>query len=411
MVQKVTRRAIQPSYMDEDVDADEVRDLAGVTLTAVPMADNLWASGSREVTDARQMARDRLEGRRGGGAGAREVPPLDRWPLYEATVADLIEIGDVEAALKDYKVLAASDSMAQALLLVSRWRMVNSGRSLSFTETGAAKLSSSIVILTILTRQLQGIAQLFPPGEETANSVEELEAFLSRSDVDEWTANELRTLLGNGRRLGGVDEELVCNGVVKPHADMIVGVEQGSALALWSFDPDQDIAKVDFCIGHDCLGQGPFAEGVILRMVAAKAAKLGAKKLRCRARFTEDGKLFAPPCFEELGFARINSESWEEDFVEDSSDGDDAAGRMANIIAEGEALIDEVSRAKESVPGLRVWLTVQGLEQHIVEVNAWCEEMGAATMDEVVENREDLADHLGKALNEEGRFRLLERKY
>lgn len=46
-----------------------------------------------------------------------------------------------------------------------------------------------------------------------------------------------------------------------------------------------------------------------------------------------------------------------------------------------------------------------------MEVNAWCEEMGAATMDEVVENREDLADHLGKALNEEGRFRLLERKY
>ena len=51
------------------------------------------------------------------------------------------------------------------------------------------------------------------------------------------------------------------------------------------------LCEVHFCLGHDCLNEGPQVEELLLRQVAGKAARLGARRLRVRARFTEKGNL------------------------------------------------------------------------------------------------------------------------
>lgn len=52
--------------------------------------------------------------------------------------------------------------------------------------------------------------------------------------------------------------------------------------------------EVHFCIGHDCLKEGPEVEDLLMRLVARKAQAQGAQRLRARARFTEKGKLLVP---------------------------------------------------------------------------------------------------------------------
>mmetsp|Transcript_59396 Transcript_59396/g.141586 ORF Transcript_59396/g.141586 Transcript_59396/m.141586 type:complete len:187 (-) Transcript_59396:124-684(-) len=61
----------------------------------------------------------------------------------------------------------------------------------------------------------------------------------------------------------------------------------------------------------------------------------------------------------------------------------------------------------EAVYGLRQWLIHLGLEDHLEATNAWCTEMGAAVLEEVVEAADDLADAL--ALPEEDDTRLRKR--
>jgi len=48
----------------------------------------------------------------------------------------------------------------------------------------------------------------------------------------------------------------------------------------------------------------------------------------------------------------------------------------------------------EQVPGLSAWLVQTGLDKYTTEVDTWCEQMGAASLDEIVESRAELADHL-----------------
>jgi len=68
---------------------------------------------------------------------------------------------------------------------------------------------------------------------------------------------------------------------------------------------------------------------------------------------------------------------------------------------------DSFESSAEAVKGLKLWLMVLCLEEILPEVNAWCEEMGAATVDEVMESKEDLADALGDRLSKEQREALL----
>ncbi|CAE7856889.1 unnamed protein product [Symbiodinium necroappetens] len=53
----------------------------------------------------------------------------------------------------------------------------------------------------------------------------------------------------------------------------------------------------------------------------------------------------------------------------------------------------------EAVAGLRTWLKQMGLEDHLPAANAWCEEMGASVMAEILEDLEDFVE--GMNLNDE----------
>mmetsp|Transcript_29721 Transcript_29721/g.64749 ORF Transcript_29721/g.64749 Transcript_29721/m.64749 type:complete len:189 (+) Transcript_29721:41-607(+) len=58
----------------------------------------------------------------------------------------------------------------------------------------------------------------------------------------------------------------------------------------------------------------------------------------------------------------------------------------------------------EAVPGLKIWLKHMGLQFHLDKTNAWCKEMGAAVLNEVVESVEDLAEALPLLPEEEERL-------
>uniref|UniRef100_A0A7S3HFJ6 Uncharacterized protein n=1 Tax=Spumella elongata TaxID=89044 RepID=A0A7S3HFJ6_9STRA len=69
----------------------------------------------------------------------------------------------------------------------------------------------------------------------------------------------------------------------------------------------------------------------------------------------------------------------------------------------------------EQVPGMKAWLKQMKLEEHLGAANAWCDEMGAAVMAEVLESLDDLAKALplevGEVVKKRGRvaYSLLER--
>jgi len=66
------------------------------------------------------------------------------------------------------------------------------------------------------------------------------------------------------------------------------------------------------------------------------------------------------------------------------------------------------AEAGEKVPGLRTWLKKMGLEEDLPLVNAWCDEMGAAVMSEVLEELDELAEWLpeeqGKVVRKRGKL-------
>ncbi|CAE7215204.1 unnamed protein product [Symbiodinium natans] len=61
----------------------------------------------------------------------------------------------------------------------------------------------------------------------------------------------------------------------------------------------------------------------------------------------------------------------------------------------------------EVVAGLRTWLKQMGLEEHLPAANAWCEEMGASVMAEIIEDLEDFVE--GMDLNDEDAQKLRKR--
>lgn len=48
----------------------------------------------------------------------------------------------------------------------------------------------------------------------------------------------------------------------------------------------------------------------------------------------------------------------------------------------------------EAVPGLQLWLSKMGLEDHMPAANQWCEEMGASVMEEIMEDLDGFAEAL-----------------
>ncbi|CAL1156951.1 unnamed protein product, partial [Cladocopium goreaui] len=94
----------------------------------------------------------------------------------------------------------------------------------------------------------------------------------------------------------------------------------------------------------------------------------------------EKGKLLVP-C-KSLGFTLAAGES---QFTEDMSD----------AVSEADfSKVKDYKHIPEAVPGLQTWLLLLCLEDRIEAANEWCHEMGAATLEEVIESREDLADFL-----------------
>lgn len=391
--------------------------MAGVTLQGSSLKSMVWPPRVIEydAADQQRLALDRLEGRRGGKAGARDVPPTHRWPYYEIAIGDVPLLQGDEPELAPYKQMDMTGRQEMAFKLAYRWKQNNTGRSLYFTETGACKLSSTIVTVPIMLMQVQGLFVLNRwIAERQEGAAEDFEEFIREKGADEATADELRTVLGvplaaaGASHDGGDRAASPTKRLEALHMDAIIGGAEGSALAIWVHDPGADTARVEFCMGHDCMTSGPRAEEVLLRLIAARAAKDGAKMLRCRVRFTEDGRFFVPGSLRQLGMVPVGEEDWRGEFEEEFEE-EGLGTKEAELIAEGASVLAQ--EIPESVPGLRTWLTVQGLQAHLEVVNKWCEEMGAATMEEVLDNREDLAESLGDLLNSAQRQCLIDRFY
>jgi len=289
-------------------------------------------------------------------------------------------------------------------MLVTRWATATISRSLGFDEIGAVKLSSTKETLPILARQLQGLAVLNSERIK-ANVVEDnarfFEDFLVECGADDWTGAEFRAMVvgsSQASRPAGSIEALDL------HVDAIIGSEKGSALAIWTME--EDTIRVEFIMGHDCLEFGLVAEEKLLRLIAGRGAQMGAKSLRCRARFTQDGMLFIPS-LENLGFQRAPGQAWDgEVAVLDTV----SAVDQKDLLGDNTAFFEKAAET-EVVPGLRLWLMVMNLEDNLEAVNAWCEELGAAEMNEVIDGREDLVEALGDQLSSDEREVLLARDH
>eukprot|EP00439_Symbiodinium_sp_Y106_P010530 s6139_g1.t1 len=77
-------------------------------------------------------------------------------------------------------------------------------------------------------------------------------------------------------------------------------------------------------------------------------------------------------------------------------------GRMATTWVPEEVRPEDTS----GIPCLGAWLAVLQLDSFLAKAKDWCEEMGAAELDEIRENWEDFASYLD--LSEEERQRLAE---
>jgi len=69
---------------------------------------------------------------------------------------------------------------------------------------------------------------------------------------------------------------------------------------------------------------------------------------------------------------------------------------------------DALEEPGSSIPGLLDWLETRGLRQHLGDVEAWAQEMGAVDFVEIAENSEELADFLGNKLSKKEQEQLLQ---
>ncbi|CAK9027986.1 unnamed protein product [Durusdinium trenchii] len=379
------RASSKPVELAQDLDAQdpEMAVEASYSSGAFSLTSTLWPP-KQVITDIGKLTPIQAEASVGRYTGA--APPLPEWPFYESQMS-LEELQALDAKdeemLKRLTFVDFADQLTRAYVLASRWQKSNLGRSAGFDRLGIGILSGFMFTNPVLMRQLQGLnvlqnyvaekCQDDAPEDEAprktrlpAASPETFAAFLRSVEAGETIAAEFAAV-------APVERETFVEGLVS---------SQGSALAMWTQEPESGLAEVHFCIGHDCLKEGPEVEDLLMRLVARKAQAQGAQRLRARARFTEKGKLLVP-C-PKLQFQLAPGER---EFAEDASDAEAMSNRDFTKPKDYYAI-------PEAVEGLRTWLLVLCLEDRLEEANGWCQEMGAATLDEVIESREDLAEYL-----------------
>jgi len=285
-----------------------------------------------------------------------KVPPLEKWPFHRVAITD--ELKATKEHLDDYKELEMTEDLSKAFFLGTRWKQSNEARrhlgyNVNDNIEDIANMNGSVLALKCLVDQLKRLAKFRKarPGEKEPSD-----------------ANRLRELRMTG----------------------LLGTKKGSAIAMWLYNPASKRASIDIVIGDDCMDQGPRAEEMLLRFLALKASNLGADTLWCRTRRTESGRIFIPKCLSNLGFTAVPYDEQEEEEWE-----------ILNNLCDKKEVV-------ENVPSLNLWMSTRGLERHMDAANAWCEEMGALDINEVVDNKEDLMDFIGDALTEEERERLLQ---
>jgi len=357
-----------------DAEDPELRVEAANQVGAMNVTSALWPP-KRQQADPTELSPVQQETTVGRFTGS--APAFGAWPFYQADYtefpAELQPLSEKDKELEIYKVVdfVSSSALTRAFALASRWQKQNLGRSAGFDRLGAGVLSGFKYTNPILLRQLQGLNVLLSwreerqgggPGPLPPLSEEGLLEFLLEVGASDFTQKEFRAVAPVGR------EALVTG---------LVGTS-GSALAIWTKGSSLDI---QICLGHDCLDQGPVAEERLLRLLAGRA-RACSLQLRCRGRFTEKGKLLVP-C-KALNFKLVPGEKH---FAEDTSDQDALSDPYFNKAKIFEAI-------PEAVPGLRTWLLLLCLEEQLGLVNEWCDDQGAATLEEVIESRADLADFL-----------------
>ena len=287
-----------------------------------------------------------------------KVPPLEKWPYYQIQVAD--NLGATPEELEDFQELDLTEDLPRAFFLANRWKVGNEARrhlgySVNTTLNDVANMNGTVLGFKSMVEQFKRTSK-----------------FRRRKPEDRLPS----------------DAERIKNLKITS----LLGTKKGSAMALWCYNSRTQKLLVDLCLGDDCMDQGLYAEEVLLRRLISKASELGATKLWCRSRRTESGKVFLPPPMRSLGFTAVPVEEQEEEEWEDLS---------------APASKTEVS---EAVPGLNLWMTTRDLEPFLAAANAWCDEMGATDLNEVADNKHDLADFLQEehGLSEDERQRLVQ---
>lgn len=289
-----------------------------------------------------------------------QVPPLEKWPSHEVAISE--ELKATAEDLEHFRELEMSEDLGRAFFLAARWKGSNEARrhlgyNVNDEIEDVANMNGSVLALRCLVEQLKRLAR-FRKQQQDDDQPEPSDA------------NRLRAL-----RITG-----------------ILGTDKGSAMAMWFHVPARKRICIDLCIGDDCMDQGPKAEEMLLRCLAGKAAELGAESMWCRTRRTESGKIFAPKYFERLGFTAVPYEQQEEEEWETYS----------TLVIKEEVV--------ENVAGLQLWMSTRNLDHHLEAANTWCFEMGADNLNEVVDNKKDLAEYLEEtdSLTEEEKSRLLQ---
>jgi len=347
----------------------------GVKSTWPPKQDEAHRSGISPVLAELSL---------GGKSGFAEL--FENWPFYQAAISEVqvLSLGDAE--LKPYKFLDFTKEPDRAFALVMRWEKANYGRSANFSGKGAGNLSSVKVTNPVMMRQIQGLGVFQKWCSKPGNDATNLDEFLKSCKASEETCNEFREVAPVGQEV---------------FVTALMGSTQGSALSVWNLDPVTNAARIHFCLGHDCLEAGPVAEQRMLRLIAGLAKEKGAEQLRCRVRFTEQGYVLPP--VESLSC--LSPEPGVEAFEVVGVNWVDAVTPDLKKERKNQKPLEDIP---EAVHGLKTWLMLICIEDHLEAANAWCEEMGAATLDEVVEAREDLAEALD--LSENQRQALLSRE-
>lgn len=286
-----------------------------------------------------------------------KVPPLEKWPFYRVDITD--DVKAQKEQLDDFQQLQLTEDLPRAYFLANRWKTANEARrhlgyGVNTTINDVANMNGTVLGFKALVEQLKRTSK-----------------FRRRKDDDPMPSDADRL------------QKLQCTS--------LLGTDKGSAISLWFYNSKRKKLMIDLCLGDDCMDQGLYAEEILLRCLISQGHEMGAETVWCRSRRTESGKVFLPPSMRNLGFTAVPIEEQEEEEWESLG------------------VVEQKEEATEAVPGLKLWMTTRDLEDFLAAANDWCEEMGATDLNEVADNKYDLADFLEeKGLTSEQRLKLVQ---